>query len=79
MKEIIIKSENLIGEEEWYGEVFKCPACKSKHLKNGDNYCPNCGNKLIWNLNKSKEELQAEYTEKRQEKLKSIVGEMVFR
>lgn len=37
----------LIGYEESYYEWFQCPKCKAKGLSKNDNYCNNCGIKII--------------------------------
>jgi predicted RNA-binding Zn-ribbon protein involved in translation (DUF1610 family) len=41
---------------EWYGRWYKCPKCHEKHINRNFKFCPNCGVKLVWINNKSREE-----------------------
>lgn len=29
-------------------KMFKCPSCKKRIIKRGDNYCSNCSQKILW-------------------------------
>ena len=36
------------GRDEYYGDWFICPKCKSEDIMNKVNYCSNCGAKIEW-------------------------------
>lgn len=48
------KSEVKISKEKYYDEVssydkmYNCPNCHNGLIRGDDNYCPECGVKIIW-------------------------------
>ncbi len=37
-----------------YIDWFKCPCCDDPNIVIDSHYCPNCGIKLEWNIDKNK-------------------------
>lgn len=40
------------GSDEIYVMFYICPLCQDDMIIRGFNYCPNCGSKLLWNIEK---------------------------
>lgn len=51
-KEVIITNKEHEGKWEMYSDFYTCPECGGVHIFAHDNYCSNCGAKLVWNLEK---------------------------
>jgi len=65
MIEVKVEDKHSVGSDEYYGEWYRCPNCDEGKeyegaIKEGDNFCPNCGAKIKWNLIPLKEKLDKE-------------------
>lgn len=47
---ITIRNANSQGKNEIYCTWFQCPSCDKSNIKVNYNYCPDCGEKLKWDL-----------------------------
>ena len=50
--ERVLTDENFDERDELYADFYKCPNCEDAYLIPRFNYCPNCGEKLVWRLSK---------------------------
>ena len=53
-KEVIITGKQYIGKDEIYvRDFYMCPNCKYIYITDDDNYCSNCGSKIVFKLEKT--------------------------
>jgi hypothetical protein len=45
---IIITQNDCMGKDEYYGCWYRCPICNTTNINLECNYCPSCGNKIIF-------------------------------
>jgi len=52
MKNRIVTDKCYITTDEIYENIFKCPECWSQGLIQEHKFCPYCGIRIYWRLNK---------------------------
>jgi len=55
MKNRIVTDKCYITTDEIYENIFKCPECWSQGLIQEHKFCPYCGIRIYWRLNKYNE------------------------
>lgn len=43
-------------EDEWYGDIWRCSACRGSHIWEGFSFCPDCGTSIKWDLTNNRDE-----------------------
>lgn len=52
MNQVVVTNKNYEGTEEINVRIFRCPICKSSNLQPSFIFCPYCGLKIKWKINR---------------------------
>lgn len=51
---VIITNKDFDATEAWETDWYICPKCNDATIPVYANYCPFCGERLIWNIDNDK-------------------------